>query len=144
MCFPHYLSHWLLSVVFNTRAAYSLCFIRRVVCSAWSGIPQSPLICCQIFINVTELRSTNDASIFHSGRGYNELVGLLKPFGVSVTLKKNTTYPLMFYKINRALFNYCYLEQMYHLLWSLNMNLPNLNILFICHLSMGTNVFKKK
>lgn len=63
VCFDHYLP-WILSMVFNADTADGLCFISRLVCGARSGIPWSPLICCQIFINVTELSTQNDAKIF--------------------------------------------------------------------------------
>lgn len=80
VCFRHHLP-WILSMVFNAETADGLCFISRLVSGARSGIPRSPLICCQIFINVTELRSPNDARRFCEGRCYNEPAVLLQLLG---------------------------------------------------------------
>lgn len=108
--FHCYLDHWVLSAVFKTGTAMAFCF--RLVSGARCGIPQSPLICCQICMNVTELRPPNDANVFCEGRGYNEPVGLLKPCRVSVAIKRFTTYialvlhiPLL-YKMHLALYKY--------------------------------------
>lgn len=79
---------WISSAVFYTGTADGLCFISRLVSGTWSGIPRSALICCQIFINVMELRPPNDARIFCEGPSDNEPVSLLKPFRVSVDMKK--------------------------------------------------------
>ena len=95
-CFHRCLCRWISSAVFNAGATDGLCFISRLVGGAWSGVPRSTLICCQIFINVTALRPPNDASMFCEGPCSNEPVGSLgvrdteKDFQPTLTFEANT------------------------------------------------------
>lgn len=71
---------WILCAILSTGSTDSLCFISRLVCDAQSGTPQSPIICCQIFINVTELRPPTNGCW---------LVGLLKVLKMNIVIHKN-------------------------------------------------------
>lgn len=104
--FHHYLVHRILSTVFNWEIADGLCFISRFVCGPSSGIPQSPLICCQIFINVTELRPPNDASRVCKGPSYNESVGSMS----CMTLKMNSAYGDLFYTYSTRWTEVCLIQ----------------------------------
>lgn len=103
LCFHRCLYRWISSAVFNAGATDGLCFISRLVGGAWSGVPRSTLICCQIFINVTALRPPNDASMFCEGPCSNEPVGSL---GVRDT-EKDFQPTLTFVANARALANIC-------------------------------------